>query len=256
MKIASALLALYLASASSVALADTVGGNGSYPGTGGGGGATTIADPSTPANKAAVGPAGTNGAFALSVQGVTGGVAQPVSGTFWQATQPTSLATLPSLAAGSAAIGQVGGKTGYVTVSPTVTAAAYTAGNEVGGLETFSNVLLGAGSGVLVSISVTVKSAIVPGFSLLLFSSNPSNTTWTDKTAASINVADIPKVIGDYQIPTGYSPAGAMTIYNLNGIGQALNVGATTLYAVLFTSGTPTFGSTSAVSVTLGILQD
>jgi hypothetical protein len=36
------------------------------------------------------------------------GVTQPVSGTFWQATQPVSLASLPALSAGSALIGEVG----------------------------------------------------------------------------------------------------------------------------------------------------
>jgi hypothetical protein len=36
------------------------------------------------------------------------GVTQPVSGTFWQATQPVSVSTLPALTTGSAVIGKVG----------------------------------------------------------------------------------------------------------------------------------------------------
>ena len=45
--------------------------------------------------------AGVSAAQALGIQGVTGGVAVPVSGTFWQATQPVSAASLP-LPAGAA----------------------------------------------------------------------------------------------------------------------------------------------------------
>lgn len=44
-------------------------------------------------------------AGALRVDG--SGVTQPVSGTFWQTTQPVSLSSLPALAAGSALIGSV-----------------------------------------------------------------------------------------------------------------------------------------------------
>lgn len=51
-------------------------------GGGGGGGAVTIADPTTSTNQAAVLAPGGSGAFALSIQGVPGGTAVPVSGTF------------------------------------------------------------------------------------------------------------------------------------------------------------------------------
>ena len=43
--------------------------------------------------------AGTSAATALPIQGVTGGVAVPVTGTFWQSTQPVSLSSLPAYAA-------------------------------------------------------------------------------------------------------------------------------------------------------------
>lgn len=41
------------------------------------------------------GTAGTPAGGVVTVQGVAGGTAQPVSGTFWQATQPVSLASAP-----------------------------------------------------------------------------------------------------------------------------------------------------------------
>jgi hypothetical protein len=51
-------------------------------GGGGSGGAVTIADPTTSTNQAAVLAPGGVGAYALSIQGVTGGTPVPVSGTF------------------------------------------------------------------------------------------------------------------------------------------------------------------------------
>ncbi len=70
----------------------------------------------TAAKQPALGTAGTPSADVLSVQGIASmtalkvdgsAVTQPVSGTFWQATQPVSLASLPALAAGANLIGAV-----------------------------------------------------------------------------------------------------------------------------------------------------
>lgn len=61
--------------------------------------------------------ASTTGVLSVDASGTT----IPVSGTFWQATQPVSLASLPALAAGSNTIGNVN-INGTVPVSGTVTA--------------------------------------------------------------------------------------------------------------------------------------
>ena len=53
------------------------------------------------------GTAGSPNANVVSVQGVSGATALPVAGTFWQTTQPVSIASLPALAAGAATIGAV-----------------------------------------------------------------------------------------------------------------------------------------------------
>lgn len=190
--------------------------------------------------------AGSSGTNLITVQGSASGVAIP-----------TSLATLPALVASTANIGNVGGKTAKVTVTPTVTASsAYASGNVVGGKLTFSSALLTAGSGVLESIWVSITTAITATFVLAIFDTNPTNSTWTDKSAAAINASDIPFLVGIYTLATAQSNLGTHTIYNLDGIGKAINAGATTLYGVLVTTGTPTFGSTSAVKISIGILQD
>lgn len=184
-------------------------------------------------------------------------VTQPVSGTFWQSTQPVSIATAPALVASTAHIGNVGGSTAKIAVTPTVTASsAYTTGNLVGGLMTFSSALLTAGSGVLESISIRCKSVQTATFTFFLFDSNPTNSTWTNKSAPAINASDIPFLVGAYQLASYSSGLGTHTIYTLNGISQAISAGATTLYGVLTVTGTPTFASTSDITVVLGILQD
>jgi hypothetical protein len=199
----------------------------------------------TSANQIVPGTAGVSSSQVVSVQGISGGTAQPVS-----------LAALPALVASTAAIGNVGGKTGKISVSPTVTAAAYATGNIVGGKMTFSAALLTAGSGVLESITLKIKTVQTATFTLALFDSNPTNSTWTDKTASAINAADIPFHIGNFILNGPSSVLGTETIYNLNGIGKAINAGASTLYGVLVVTGTPTFGSTTDISVVIEILQD
>ena len=96
------------------------------------------------------GTAGTPSGGVVSVQGVTSGAAIPVSGTFWQATQPVSLAALPALVAGSATIGSVDilGSAGVALD----TAVGSTATNAV----TVTNVPNKTAGGAL---SATVKSA-------------------------------------------------------------------------------------------------
>jgi len=200
----------------------------------------------TSAKQPALGTVGTPSADVLTIQGSSS--ATPI---------PVSIATAPALVASTANIGNVGGKTAKIATALTVTASsAYTTGNVVGGKITFSSALLTAGSGVLESISLRSKSVQTATFTLFLFDSNPTNTTWTDKTAPSINVADIPFLVGAYQLSSYSSGLGTHTIYTLNGISQALAAGATTLYGILVVAGTPTFTATTDLTVVLGILQD
>lgn len=62
------------------------------------------------------------------------GVVQPVSGTFWQATQPVSLTSLPSLAAGTNAIGSITNTTFASTQSGTWTVGLDAGSNAIGSI--------------------------------------------------------------------------------------------------------------------------
>jgi hypothetical protein len=154
----------------------------------------------------------------------------------------------------------VTGRTGQPTATPTVTSAsAYTAGNLVGGLMTFTNCFAsGLTSGVLQSVVIKSKSVQTTTFKLYIFSQQPTNTVWTDKTAPNINALDLPFLIDIFLFAAPDSGLGTMTIYTQDGLGKSIanTANGQNLWGLLVTTGTPTFSSTSDVSVTLGILQD
>lgn len=154
------------------------------------------------------------------------------------------------LGAGQNVIGNVGGKTTSVTVAPTVTATnAYGTNYVVGGLLTFANAFTSTGSGVIQSVRVSMKKVQTCGFTLLLFKSNPSNTTWTDAAVSAINAADITKLIAAIPL-TANSQAGTCTVLEADGLGIAKNIGATSLYGVLLCNAALTnqFAATSDVT--------
>ena len=157
-------------------------------------------------------------------------------------------------------IGNVGGKTVSVTVTPTVTTAnAYGTNYVVGGLLTFSFAFTSTGTGIIQSVDVNIKKNETNGFTIFFFSANPSATTWTDAAVAAINATDMPLVrapvplVGNTQLAaTGFSN------FSAYGLGIAMAPGTTSLYAVLLANAalSTQFGSTSDVSVTVRVLQD
>lgn len=114
---------------------------------------------STAAKQPALGTAGAASADVITVQGIASGVAQPVSGTFFQATQPVSLATAPTT--------PVTGTFWQATqpVSGTVTANAGTGTMAVQGVAggVAQPVLLNASNLI---VSVTAAAAASPAVSL------------------------------------------------------------------------------------------
>jgi hypothetical protein len=167
----------------------------------------------------------------------------------------------------STLVGTVQGLAASVSVTPVVTASsAYTAGNQVGGLLTFNGALNQLGQAILQSVTISTKSVQTTGFKLYVFTANPTNTTWADKTTPSIAAADLPALAGYVTLSTSDSGLGTMSVYELDGIAKAianadLNTSQVTqtssgepLYGILVTTGTPTFASTSDLTVTVSTL--
>lgn len=194
-------------------------------------------------------------------------------------TTAVTIATAPVLVAGSAIVGKVGidqttpgttnkvsigtdgtvaiaASTTDVAVTPTVTASAYTAGNVIGGIMTFANILAATSfNGVLQSITAKFKaSAVVGNLEVAIFKGSPSNGTYTDKTAPTWNASDMANLVGIYVLSSPNSKLGTMTIYNLDGVGKSLVGGSTSLFAVVIVDGTPTPASTSDFTLQLSVL--
>ncbi|MDQ6704013.1 MAG: hypothetical protein M3Z96_13480 [Pseudomonadota bacterium] len=159
---------------------------------------------------------------------------------------------IAALPAGTNAIGSITGRTTYNNQALTVTASAYTAGNEVGGLMTFA--IGGAGSGLLQSVRVTSKSVQTNALRLFLFTTNPSGSTWTDKTAPAIVAADIASLLCVVPLNTPFSDLGTMTLWSTGAIEQQFV--AANLYGVLVTVTAMTPASTSDFTVQIGVRDD
>jgi hypothetical protein len=153
----------------------------------------------------------------------------------------------------------IGTVTAVAALTPTITASSqYTTGNVVGGLLAFPNVVRNRQpTGVLESIQLDLLSAQTCSFKVYFFPSKPV-TSFTDKSAPSINAADAPNVIGPFTLSAYDSGLGTHTAYNLPAIGQGLSLaaGSTTLYAVVVVVGTPTFASASDLTISISVLQD
>lgn len=153
--------------------------------------------------------------------------------------------------AGENYIGKNGGDVFALTAAPTVSTTAYAAGDVVGTKMTLAGATrLAAGSGIVQALLLHSKGALTGSFDVLLFSADPSASTFTDNAALALNVADFDKLIGIVHI-TDWTSLGTPSL------GQALSLGLpfklaasnSSLYAVLVARGTPTLVSTSALTL-------
>lgn len=161
-----------------------------------------------------------------------------------------------TLSAGTAVIGTVTSRSAMTAVTPTVTASAYSAGNVVGGLLTFTNMLDTSLSGILHSVRVVCKSVQTTQLKLYIFNANPTGSTFTDKSAPSIAAADFDKLIGRWTLDSPDSGLGTHTVWNLENVGKIVTASASTLYGVLVTVSAMTPTSSSDYSISIATMKD
>lgn len=150
-----------------------------------------------------------------------------------------------------------------VSVTPTVTAGAYnaTTKNSVGGKQTLPGAVpISGGVAILQSVLVLDKANQKAPLTILLFNGDPTGGTYTDNGQVNLST-DISKVIRkinvtavDYETidnsGTDYAVAEIAPISKL-----VKAASGTSLYAVIITTGTPTYASTSDLTVRFGFLQ-
>lgn len=145
----------------------------------------------------------------------------------------------------------------HLTAAPTVTAGSYTTGQVVGGLISLSGAArVNTGSGIIQTVSVTVKTALTAPFDVLFFDTNPTNGTYTDNQAIALGTDGqfLCGVAHCTDLISGGTPQ-ILQAANL-ALPFSLSAAATTLYAVIVMRGGETLASTSAIGLNVLIMQN
>lgn len=136
-------------------------------------------------------------------------------------------------------------------LSPTVTVSnspAYTAGDSVGGKLTLTNALGSNNKGIVREIVLVDQAKQNAAMTLLFFSADPSGTTFTDNGALDVADADMSKIIGKVNIAAGdYAGLADNSVASVASLAIPLEGADRTIYAHLFTTGTPTFAASTDV---------
>lgn len=157
-------------------------------------------------------------------------------------------------------IGVVGGDSEVITITGTSTAALYSIGHTLGGKLTLTNAMrVAGGSGVLHSVTIDDKSNTRPTGQIVIFGSNPSNSTLTDRATAVVADGDVPKMIGVIPVTNSYwYQIASKGIMSISGIGMMVQsaTGTRDLYAMFYLDSTPTPSGTADFTYHFGLMRD
>lgn len=155
---------------------------------------------------------------------------------------------------------RVGGIAKIVKVTPTMDDSPdYSTGDVFGAKMTLTDAVLGLeGTGLLQSIILKSEDTLtVNTVDVIIFDSDPSNTTFTDNSALALADADLPKVIGIIQLNTAYSVDSTSNVLQTTNIALPVQAsGGKDLYAVMVARGTINLSVTDGISLAFGFLQD
>jgi hypothetical protein len=135
---------------------------------------------------------------------------------------------------------------------------SYVSGRSMGGVLTLSDAAIDQGAGItILSVAVIEKGSNKNGLTVVFFDELPSGT-YTDNTAVTIADADIPKIAGFVTVVTAdYVTVGGVSVARIQipPMVVKLNTGKP-LYALIVADGSITLGTTTALRINVGVLQD
>lgn len=174
------------------------------------------------------------------------------------ATFPVSIATAPALVASEAHIGEVGGNTIVIAPAITVTAGAYHAGDNIGGVLTLANASRATAIGTtLARVSVLDAANQKAQLEILFFSATPASSTFTNNAAPVIHASDVGKYVGRCTVyASDYLTVGAKAVACIANIGLAMIPAATSLFYVILTPGAPTFAAVTDLAISMAFYRD
>jgi hypothetical protein len=145
-----------------------------------------------------------------------------------------------------------------ITVTPTITAGAYSAGDAIGGLLEFENAAsVYQQSGIIRNVVITDRAKQSVAMNLWLF--NRSFTPTVDNAAFTPTDADLDNCIGVINfVAANWFPAAASSVATTTALippfyFKLQDPGDASLYGQLVAVGTPTYAATNDLSITLVI---
>lgn len=143
-------------------------------------------------------------------------------------------------------------KTKSISVTPTISAGAYTANDNVGGLMKFKDPAIVKGETVIIhgaSLGDAAKQSV--NTDLVIFREKPAST-FTDNAEQVISDADLPLILHVLNF-TSYDAFSANSSAQINDIKITVPVTSDGIYAALVTRGTPTYVATSDLDIVLTV---
>jgi len=140
-----------------------------------------------------------------------------------------------------------------------VTSQTYDANDQLGTLVELKDAVRGNnGTGVIFSLTIQDLDKKDSAISVTVFDSNPSNSTFTDGGAITINDLDLPKVIGVINVATtDYTDYVDNSVANVKAISLPIQAqGTTNSLWLLFRDITGAARGAKTLSASIGILQD
>ena len=155
---------------------------------------------------------------------------------------------LPGIDAGETHLGEVGVSKATVSVTPAITAGAYSALDIVGAIQTITNAARVSGGPVtLQSLTITDLGMQDANLRIFFFNQNPANGTYTDNIPLDIHDTDMGFCVGVFEVlSSDWLDAADNSVATLRNIGLGMvPVGTANLFAVAQTVGVETWASTS-----------
>ena len=158
-------------------------------------------------------------------------------------------------------MGVVVGSTNVLEATPTITAGAYTSGDLVGGKITLTGIVvdpLTRPSGIIHSVVITDKGKQSADYDVVFFDTDPENTTFTDNGVFAPDDADLVNIVGGSQVTThlAFNDNGVSIAQGTNIPFRITSADTNAIYAALVVRGTPTYTSTSDITLKVTVLQD
>lgn len=146
--------------------------------------------------------------------------------------------------------------TRFVEASPTVDTAIYASGDLIGGKLTFNAALSDqVNTGELRAVHVFDKSKQSANLLLVLFSSDPTGTTFTDQAAFDPADADLDKIVAIISI-TSHAAFSDNGVSYAADLARPLKGTSRIMYGALVSAATPTYAAGTDVKVRLSLIGD